>query len=171
MADSQDDFSGNDKHFKVLRNALSEKDISIWNAFSASMGPRFRADLRGINLAGQDLSGAKLVGARLDGACLDGANLTGADLTGASLTGASLRDAKLDGTPKLKNKVVVRSKTAVSTEPQDPDTRRRIKIERMQEQARDFLVDKAKKEAALERQKAHVKARNNPSPFSNDSDR
>jgi hypothetical protein len=38
----------------------------------------------------------------------------------------------------------------------------------MQEQARDFLIDKAKKEAALERQRAQVKARNNPSPFANE---
>jgi hypothetical protein len=168
MADSQEDFSGNDKHYKVLRKALSENDISIWNTFAASMGPRFKADLRGIRLEGKNLAGAKLSGARLDGACLDGADLTGADLTGASLTGASFRDAKLDGTPKVKAKVVIRTKSAENPETLDPETRRRLKIERMQEQARDFLIDKAKKEAALERQRAQVKARNNPSPFTNE---
>lgn len=170
MAESQEEYSGNEKHYKVLRKALSENNISHWNEFAASMGPRFRADLRGIRLEGKNLAGIKLVGARLEGACFDGADLTGADLTDASMTGASFRDAKLDGTPRLKNqaKVTVRSKSVENPETLDPETRRRLKIERMQEQARDFLVDKAKKEAALERQKAQVKARNNPSPFSND---
>jgi hypothetical protein len=169
MAEPQEDFSGNDKHYKVLRKALQENDISIWNDFSASMGPRFRADLRGIRLEGKNLAGAKLTGARLDGACLDGADLTGADLTDATLTGATFRDAKLDGTPRLKSqaKVTVRTKVAPQPESLDPETRRRLKIERMQEQAREFLVDKAKKEVALEKQKAQVKARNNPSPFTN----
>lgn len=169
MAETLEDFSGNDKHYKVLRKALSENDISVWNDFAASMGPRFKADLRGIRLEGKNLAGAKLTGARLEGACLDGADLTGADLTDASLTGATFRDAKLDGTPKLKSqvKVTVRSKAVANPETLDPETRRRLKIERMQEQAREFLEDKAKKEVALEKQKAQVKARNNPSPFTN----
>lgn len=169
MAEAQEDFSGNDKHYKVLRKALQENDISIWNDFAASMGPRFKADLRGIRLEGKNLAGAKLTGARLDGACLDGADLTGADLTDASLTGATFREAKIDGTPRLKSqmKVTVRTKSVQNPETLDPDTRRRLKIERMQEQAREFLVDKAKKEIALEKQKAQVRARNNPSPFTN----
>ena len=169
MAEPQEDFSGNDKHYKVLRKALSENDISLWNQFAASMGPRFKADLRGMRLEGKNLAGIKLTGARLDGACLDGADLSGADLTGASLVGATFREAKLEGT-KLKNpsKVTVRSKSVENPETQDPETRRRLKIERMQDQAREFLVDRAKKEAALVKQKAQVKARNNPSPFSNE---
>jgi uncharacterized protein YjbI with pentapeptide repeats len=168
MAEAQEDFSGNDKHYKVLRKALSENNIALWNEFSASMGPRFRADLRGMHLGGCQLAGVKLVGAKLEGACLDGADLTGADLTGATLTGATFRDAKLEGT-KLKSaaKITVRSKSVENPETLDPETRRRLKIERMQDQAKEFLVDRAKKEAALERQKAQVKARNNPSPFSN----
>ena len=168
MAEAEEEFSGNDKHYKVLRKALSENDISLWNEFAASMGPRFKADLRGIRLEGCNLSGAKLTGAKLDGACLDGANLSGADLTGASLAGASFREAKLEGT-RLKSavKITVRSKSVENPEALDPDTRRRLKIERMQDQAREFLVDRAKKEAALEKQKAQVKARNNPSPFAN----
>jgi uncharacterized protein YjbI with pentapeptide repeats len=169
MAEAQEDFSGNDKHYKVLRKALSENNISHWNDFAASMGPRFRADLRGMRLEGANLAGIKLTGAKLDGACLDGADLSGADLTGASLVGVTFRDARLDGT-KLKSpaKVTVRSKSVTNPETQDPETRRRLKIERMQDQAREFLVDRAKKEAALEKQKAQVKARNNPSPFSNE---
>ncbi len=169
MAEAQEDFSGNDKHYKVLRKALAENDISLWNDFAASMGPRFKADLRGIVLLGKNLAGAKLTGAKLDGACLDGADLSGADLTGASLTGASFREAKLDGA-KLKTpaKVTVRSKSVENPEMMDSETRRRLKIERMQDQAKEFLEDRAKKEAALVRQKAQVKARNNPSPFSNE---
>ena len=168
MAEAEEEFSGNDKHYKVLRKALLENDISLWNEFAASMGPRFKADLRGIRLDGCNLTGAKLTGAKLDGACLDGADLSGADLTGASLAGASFRDAKLEGT-RLKSavKITVRSKSVENPEALDPDTRRRLKIERMQDQAREFLEDRAKKEAALERQKAQVKARNNPSPFTN----
>ena len=169
MADGEEDFTGNDKHYKVLRKALLENNITAWNEFSASMGPRFRADLRGMRLNGRNLAGIKLVGARLDGACLDGADLSGADLTGASLAGVTFRDAKLEGTRlKAPTKVKVRSKTIENPETLDPETRRRLKIERSQEQARDFLEDRAKKEAALIRQKAQVKARNNPSPFSND---
>jgi len=169
MADAEEDFSGNDKHYKVLRKALSENNIAVWNDFSASMGPRFRADLRGIWLQGRNLVGIKLVGAKLDGACLDGADLSGADLTGATLVGATFRDAKLEGTRlKAPSKVTVRSKAVENPETLDPDTRRRLKIDRMQEQARGFLEDRAKKEAALVKQKAQVKARNNPSPFSND---
>lgn len=166
MVEAQEDFQGNDKHYKMLHKALSENDISIWNKFAASMGPRFRADLRGIRLEGRNLAGAKLTGARLEGACLDGADLTGADLTGASLTGASLREAKLVGTPKLKNQVKV---TARKTEPEstDPEVRRRRKIEGMQERAKEFLEERARKEQALEKQKAQVRARNNPSPFTN----
>jgi len=167
MAEAQEDFSGNDKHYKVLRKALSDNNIAAWNEFAASMGPRFRADLTGIRLEGRNLAGAKLTGARLDGACLDGADLTGADLTGASLTGATFRDAKLDGTRLKSPKVTVRSKAVENPETLDPETRRRLKIEKMQDQAREFLEDRAKKEAALERQKAQVKARNNPSPFTN----
>lgn len=169
MAEPTEEFSGNDKHYKVLRKALAENNISVWNDFAASMGPRFRADLRGIRLEGKNLAGAKLAGARLDGACLDGADLTGADLTDASLTGATFREAKLDGTPRLRNqvKVRVRTKTVENPETLDPETRRRLKIERMQEQAREFLEDKAKKELALQKQRAQVKARNNPAPFTN----
>ncbi len=167
MAEEQEDFSGNDKHYKVLHKALSENNIGLWNEFAASMGPRFRADLKGIRLDGRNLAGAKLTGARLDGACLDGADLSGADLTGASLTGVTFRDAKLEGTKLHSPKVTVRSKSVENPETLDPETRRRLKIERMQDQAREFLEDRAKKEAALERQKAQVKARNNPSPFTN----
>ena len=169
MADAEEDFSGNDKHYKVLRKALSENNIAAWNEFSASMGPRFRADLRGMKLEGRNLAGIKLVGARLDGACLDRADLSGADLTGASLVGVTFREANLEGTRlKAPSKVTVRSKSVENPEKLDPETRRRLKIERMQEQAKDFLEDRAKKEAALVKQKAQVKARNNPSPFSND---
>lgn len=172
MADVEEDFNGNDKHYKMLRKALSENDISVWNAFAASMGPGFRADLRGIRLKGQNLKGIKLTGARLEGACLDGADLTDADLTGASLTGATFRDAILGGT-KLKGpaKITVRSKAPENPEALDPETRRRLKIEKMQNQAREFLEDRAKKEAALVRQKAQVKARNNPFPFTSSEDR
>lgn len=169
MAEAQEDFLGNDKHYKVLRKALLQNDIEVWNSFAASMGPRFRADLRGMQLTGCRLAGAKLAGAKLDGACLDEADLTGADLTGASLVGATLREARLDGT-KIKSpaRVKVRVRSALPDHPEtlDPDTRRRLKIERSQEQAREFLEDRAKKEAAQARQKAQIKARNNPSPFS-----
>jgi uncharacterized protein YjbI with pentapeptide repeats len=170
MAEAEaEDFNGNDKHYKVLRKALSENDISHWNSFAASMGPKFRADLRGIRLAGQNLRGIKLTGARLEGACLDGADLTGADLTGASLTGATFRDAVLDGA-KLKgpSKITVRTKSPENPESLDPETRRRLKIEKMQSQAKEFLEDRAKKEAALVKQKAQVKARNNPFPFTSE---
>jgi len=161
-----EDFNGNDKHYKVLRKALVENDISVWNDFAASMGPRFKADLRGISLQGKNLRGIKLTGAKLEGACLDGADLTDADLTGAALSGATFRDAVLEGTRlRAPVKITVRSKSPENPETLDPETRRRLKIERMQEQAREFLEDKAKKEAALVRQKAQVKARNNPSPF------
>jgi len=170
MAEAQEDFSGNEKHYKVLHKALSENNIAHWNEFAVSMGPGFKADLKGISLEGRNLAGAKLTGAKLDGACLDGADLTGADLTGASLTGATFREAKLDGTKLKSPKVTVRTKSVENPETLDPETRRRLKIERMQDQAKEFLVDRAKKEAALERQKAQVKARNNPSPFTN-SDR
>jgi uncharacterized protein YjbI with pentapeptide repeats len=168
MAEAHEDFRGNDKHYKVLRKALSENDIGVWNTFAASMGPRFRADLKGMVLAGCNLAGARLAGARLDGACLDEADLTGADLTGASLVGATLRDAKFDQT-KLKTPARIRVKVKTSrpdADHLDPETRRRLKIERSQEAAREFLEDRAKKEAAAARQKAQIKERNNPSPFS-----
>jgi uncharacterized protein YjbI with pentapeptide repeats len=166
MAEAVEEFNGNDKHYKVLHKALAENDISLWNAFAASMGPRFKADLRGIRLNGKNLKGIKLAGAKLDGACFDGADLTGADFTGATLVGATFRDATLEGT-RLKGptKITVRSKSPDNPETLDPETRRRLKIERMQDQAREFLVDRAKKEAALVKQKAQVKARNNPFPF------
>lgn len=168
MAQDEEDFRGNDKHYKVLRKALSEKDIGVWNTFAASMGPRFRADLRGMELSGCNLAGARLAGARLDGACLDEADLAGADLTGASLIGATLRDAKFDQT-KITTPARVKVKVKTSRpnpETLDADTRRRLKIERSQEAAREFLEDRAKKEAAAARQKAQIKAKNNPSPFS-----
>jgi uncharacterized protein YjbI with pentapeptide repeats len=170
MAEALEDFRGNDKHYKVLRKALLENDIGIWNTFASSMGPRFRADLRGMLLTGCNLAGARLAGARLDGACLDEADLTGTDLTGASLVGATLRDAKLDQTKmKTPARVVVKIKTSrPDTAQLDPDARRRLKIERSQEAAREFLEERAKKEAAQERQRAQIKARNNPSPFSRD---
>ena len=168
MAEAQEDFIGNDKHYKVLRKALSQNDIGVWNTFAASMGPRFKADLRGIRLTGAQLAGARLAGARLDGACLDEADLTGADLTGASLIGATLRDAKIDQA-KIKSpaRVKIKVKAAPPQNPEtlDPETRRRLKIERAQEAAREFLEERAKKEAVEERRRAQIKARNNPSPF------
>ena len=169
MASAEEDFLGNDKHYKVLRKALLEKNISLWNEFSASLGPRFRADLRGMNLEGQNLAGIHLVGARLEGTCFDKADLTGADLTGATLMGATFREAVLSGTRlKAPTRVVVHKKTVENPETLDPETRRRLKIERMQEQAEGFLLERAKKEAALVKQKALVKAKNNPSPFWNE---
>ena len=167
----QEDFIGNDKHYKMLRKALSENDIGIWNTFAASMGPRFRADLRGMSLAGAGLAGVQLAGARLDGACLDEADLTGANLIGASLVGATLREAKLEQAKiKAPARVKVKVKASLPDRPEqlDPETRRRLKIERAQEQAREFLEERAKKEAAEERRRAQVKARNNPSPFARD---
>jgi len=170
MADFEEDFSGNDKHYKMLRKALQEKDIALWNDFAASMGPRFRADLRGMDLSGQDLSGVKLCGAKLDKACLDGANLTGADLSEATLTGATLREAILSGTRmKVPVKVTVRKPPAVEMVDLDPEARRRRKLDIQREQAMAFLEDSKKKEQALAEQKARVKAKNNPSPFTNNS--
>lgn len=165
------EFSGNDRHFKALRKALSDKNIQLWNEFSASMGPRFRADLRGMDLSGCDLAGARLTYARLEGACFDGADLRGADFTGATLTGATFREARLEGARlKTPAQVRVRSKAVDNPETLDPETRRRLKIERMQEQALDFLQDRARKAEAQRREKERVKVRNNPSPFTN-SDR
>jgi|GEM_PF-1651777 len=173
MADANENFDGNDKHYKVLRQALHEDDITVWNEFAASMGPRFRADLRGIQLNGADLRGAKLTGARLENACLDNADLTDADLTGASLTGASFRNATLSRPPRLSSKarVTIRSDRPVAVESLPPEVRRQRRIDQMQQTAKDFLEEKAQKEAALERQKAQVKARNNPSPFQNEDKR
>ena len=168
MEGFEEEFSGNEKHYKILRKALSEKNISLWNDFAASLGAGFRADLTGMDLSGRDLTGAKLTGARLDGVCLDGANLTGADLSGASLTGASFRDARLEGTRTTPPRMKVRSKSIENPETLDLETRRRLKIHRIQDQAREFLEDKAKKEAVQAKQKAQVKARNNPSPFANE---
>jgi len=170
MADFEEDFSGNDKHYKMLRKALQGKDIGLWNEFAASMGPRFRADLRGMDLRNQDLTGIRLCGAKLEKACLDGANLTGADLTGASLVGATLRDAVLSGTKlKVEVKVSVRKPPVPDMAELDPEARRRRKLDSQRDQALAFLEDSKKKKQALEEQKARVRAKNNPSPFTNDS--
>ncbi|MEI8095573.1 MAG: pentapeptide repeat-containing protein [Spirochaetales bacterium] len=170
MSDSLEDFSGNDKHYKMLRKALKEMNIALWNEFAAAAGPRFRADLRGMDLSGQNLSGAKLRGARLEKANLDRANLTGADLTEATLTGASLREAILEGTKlKVPAKVSVRKAPEPDISELDPEARRHRKLEQQREQAVAFLESSKKKEEALIEQKARVKAKNNPSPFTNTS--
>jgi hypothetical protein len=170
MAESQEDFSGNDKHYKMLHKALREKDMSLWNDFAAAAGPRFRADLRGMDLSGQDLTGALLRGARLEQVNFDRANLTGADLSEATMTGASLREAVLEGT---RMKVPVKVSAVKAAPPAmadlDPEARRRRKLESQREQAVAFLESSKKKEEALAEQKARVKAKNNPSPFTNNS--
>lgn len=162
---TEENFNGNDKHYKMMRKAAAAADMRIWNEFCASMGPFFKADLRGIHLQGAVLRGALLVGARLDDACLDQADLTGADLTGATLTGASFREAILERAKiTVPGKVKIRAKTTTQ-ESTDPEIRRRQKIENQQTMAREFLKDQAKKAEALAQQQAAVKARNNPFPF------
>ena len=170
MADLEEDFSGNDKHYKVLRKALKEKNMALWNEFATSAGPYFRADLRGMDLSGQDLTGAQLRGARLEKTNFDRANLSAADLTDASLTGASLRDAILEGTRlKVETRVKVRRTVAIDPTQLDPEARRHRKLEQQRTQAVAFLEESKKKELALAAQKARVKAKNTPSPFTNTS--
>lgn len=122
MTDTDPPFRGNDKHFKILRKAISEGDISAWNRFARESGSAFRARLAGVNLADfdireanlrnadftgavlsrcrltrADLSGARLKGARLDGADLTGARLVRADLSSADLSGAVLTNIRARG--------------------------------------------------------------------------
>ncbi|MBF9018038.1 MULTISPECIES: pentapeptide repeat-containing protein [unclassified Oceanispirochaeta] len=116
----QPDFVGNERQLKILQKALEEENILIWNKFNNSNGPRFKANLKGINLSGlklkeinlnranltaadltaTDLRFAKmeevmLSGANLENADLRGANLNGADLSGSSLLNCNLSKAKL----------------------------------------------------------------------------
>ncbi len=159
----QDQFIGNDKHLKVLRQASEAKDASLWHQFINSMGPRFRADLRGADLEGFWLVGFRLIGARLDGANLIKADLTEADLTRASLGGAKLQDAVLTRTKLSPTKVKVIANREQT--PLDETQRRRLRLEKLEKSAQALLKDREQKEEALKAQQARVRAKNSPVPF------
>jgi hypothetical protein len=77
----QPDFFGNERQLKMIKRALEEENIIIWNKFNLSNGPLFKANLKGINLSGLELKEI---------------NLTRANLTGANLVETDLRFAKLE---------------------------------------------------------------------------
>lgn len=175
FSDEQERFLGNDKHFKVLKKAMESDNVGQWNEFAASLGPHFRADLRGADLTGQNLSGINLRGARLDDVCFDQCDLSFADLTGAVLTGATFRESVLKST-KMKAPVKVKTaKAAVNTAAEtaeSPEIRRRRRLAAMQEQAEALLVERKKKQEAQEALLAKVKEKNRGTMFSDpDSDR
>ncbi|NNM66944.1 MAG: pentapeptide repeat-containing protein [Spirochaetales bacterium] len=132
------------------------------------MGPRFRADLRGADLRGAYLSGMKLTGARLEGACLDHCDLSGADLTGSELAGTSFREADLTGAklklPQARIRIVAKKP---ETDPNDPEARRRRRMDNLERSAQALLKDRLSKQKALQEQGERTKAKNSPSPFSN----
>ena len=47
----QTGFTGNERQLKVLIKALEEENILIWNKFNKQNGPRFKANLKGVNLS------------------------------------------------------------------------------------------------------------------------
>lgn len=175
FAEDQERFLGNDKHLKVLKKAMESDNVAQWNEFAASLGPHFKADLRGADLSGQNLSGINLRGARLDEVSFDQSDLSFADLTGAVLTGATFRESVLKST---KMKAPVRVKTAKSADsaapaPQEnPLQRRRRRLAAMQEQAEALLEERKKKQEAQDALHAKVKEKNRGTTFrSPDSDR
>jgi uncharacterized protein YjbI with pentapeptide repeats len=106
----QPDFVGNERQLKILQKALEEENILIWNKFNNSNGPRFKANLKGINLSGLtlreiDLNRANLATsnfadadlryAKLEHAILCSANLENADLRGSNLNDADLSESSL----------------------------------------------------------------------------
>ncbi|MDC7241977.1 MAG: pentapeptide repeat-containing protein [Spirochaetales bacterium] len=115
----QPKFVGNERQLKILQKALEEDNILIWNKFNNSNGPRFKANLKGINLSGLELkeinfsranlSGANLYGTDLRFAKLDEADLSGATLESADLRNANLNDANLSKT-RLKDANLSRSR-------------------------------------------------------------
>jgi hypothetical protein len=164
----QENFIGNDKHLKVLLQASQARDPALWNDFSSSMGPRFRADLRGADLQGAYLAGMKLTGARLEGARLDNADLSGADLTGSELTGTSFRDANLTGAklklPQARIRIVAKKP---EIDVNDPEARRRRRMDNLERSAQALLKDRLSKQKAQKEQGERTKAKNSPSPFAN----
>ncbi len=159
----QEQFIGNDKHLKVLRQASQAHNASLWHDFIATMGPRFRADLRGADLQGFWLVGFRLAGAHLDGANLSDADLTGADLSRASLRGARLQKAVLTNTKLSPTKVkVVASR---EEQPLDETQRRRSRLEKLEQSAQALLKDREQQQEALRAQQARVRAKNSPVPF------
>jgi len=89
----------NKEHYEILKKALNEEDIEIWNEWRKD-NPKIIPDLTGADLSAANLEGANLSGANLEGTALVGANLayansTGANLEVANLIRADLRIAKL----------------------------------------------------------------------------
>lgn len=172
FSEEQENFLGNDKHLKVLRKAIESENMAVWNEFSSSLGPHFKADLRGADLQGQTLCGINLRGARLDEVCFDGCDLSSADLTGAVLNGATFRGATLNAT-KMKVPVRVKAKVkAVETTeaPESPDIRRRKRMAAMQESAEALLAERQKNQQAQDELHARIKEKNRGSAFRNNND-
>ncbi|MEL6403099.1 MAG: toll/interleukin-1 receptor domain-containing protein [Chloroflexota bacterium] len=84
----------NDEHYSVLKLALDNNDISIWNHWR-KREQIYPVDISGANLYRANLCRANLTHADLTSAVISGANLRQADLEGANLMGANLRQANL----------------------------------------------------------------------------
>lgn len=83
----------NPEHLAVLRDAIAQNDIKIWNNWyyrQRRSDFRFYPDLCDANLSGANLSGANLTAADLDRADLSETNLSHATLTAANLSKAIL---------------------------------------------------------------------------------
>lgn len=94
----------NPEHLAILQDALTKKDISIWNKWLVEHREKtnysFRPDLRGARLSSTALKGVDFVHTDLSEselihADLHAASLGATDLSGARLIGAGLTDAIL----------------------------------------------------------------------------
>ena len=87
----------NEKHLKVIKEAIEENVVAIWNRWREE-NPDVYPDLSGANLSGADLyyvdlSNTNLSSADLHGAVLAGANFWEADAQNANLSWANLKYA------------------------------------------------------------------------------
>ncbi len=156
MGRSSPVFVGNAKHLKLLLSATDSKDPGLWNSFVSTNGPAFSADLRGADLSGKDLSGFHLQNARLQNSDLKGTNFTNADLTKASLTGAQLEGADFKGAKIPRPKVKVNIVPPPEGEDQGPY--RKLRAQKAQEAAQEFLKERREKESADIIRKMHNKS-------------
>jgi len=170
--DTQENFYGNGKHLKMLLQSLESGSPEIWNRFCRSMGPAFAPDLSGIKLEGRDLRGYQLARARLAKANLRGANLTGIRLESYRIQGADLSRAQIKGSG-LKTKVKARprdpedqaagvSGTGPEKEEISPEVRKRMKLDKIQEQAVNLLKRRKDSEIAAQEERDKQAYRQGP---------